>query len=68
MTPKLRFIFATVLVIAAFVAIHSWAAVTKHESAAPIAPKGTIYRPDLWKVLLIGKPASVTCRNDTASG
>jgi hypothetical protein len=50
MTPKLRFIVATVLVIAAFVAIHSWAAVTNHESAAPIAPKETIYRPDLWKV------------------
>ena len=50
MAPILRIIFATVLVIAAFVAINSWAAVTKHESAVPIAAKGTIYRPDLWKV------------------
>ena len=47
---KLGFIFAAVFVVAAFVAINSWAAVTKHESAAPIAAKGTIYRPDLWKV------------------
>jgi hypothetical protein len=31
---KLRFVFATVLVIAAFIALNSWAAVPKHESAA----------------------------------
>jgi hypothetical protein len=54
MTPKphkLAFIFATVLVVATFVAIATWAAVPKHasDSAAPAA-KGTIYRPDLWKV------------------
>jgi hypothetical protein len=50
MAPKLRIIFATVLVVAAFVAINSWAAVTKHESAAPTAAKATIYRPDLRTV------------------
>ena len=51
MTPKLAWIISTVVVIAAFVAINSWAAVPKHESnsAAPIAAKGAIYRPDLWK-------------------
>jgi hypothetical protein len=47
---KLGFIFAAVLVMAVFVAITTWAAVPKHESAAAIAGMGTIYRPDLWKV------------------
>ena len=42
--------FAAVLVMAVFVAITTWAAVPKHESAAAIAGKGTIYRPALWKV------------------
>jgi hypothetical protein len=52
MTPKLALIISTVVVIAAFVAINSWAAVPKHESnsAAPIAAQGAIYRPALWKV------------------
>jgi hypothetical protein len=53
MAPKphnLGFIFAAVLVMAVFVAITTWAAVPKHESAAAIAGMGTIYRPDLWKV------------------
>jgi hypothetical protein len=52
MTPKLALIISTVVVIAAFVAINSWAAVPKHESnsAPPIAAKGAIYRPALWKV------------------
>ena len=50
MAPKLGFIFAAVLVTAVFVAITTWAAVPKHESAAPIAAKGTNYRPVLWKV------------------
>ena len=54
MTPKphkIAFIFATVLVVGALMAITTWAAVPKHasDSAAPIA-KGTVYRPDLWKV------------------
>ena len=46
----LKFIFAAVLVMAAFLAITTWAAVPKphHDSAAPT--KGTVYRPDLWKV------------------
>ena len=47
---KLGFIFAAALVMAVFVAITTWAAVPKHESAAAIAGKATIYRPDLWKV------------------
>jgi len=52
MTPKPALIIATVVVIAAFVAINSWAAVPKHESnsAASIAAKGAIYRSDLRKV------------------
>jgi len=54
MTPKphkIAFIFATVLVVGALMAITTWAAVPKHasDSAAPIA-KGTVYRPGLWKV------------------
>jgi hypothetical protein len=54
MTPKphkIAFMFATVLVVGALMAITTWAAVPKHasDSAAPIA-KGTVYRPDLWKV------------------
>jgi hypothetical protein len=47
---KLGFIFVAVIVLAAFLAITTWAAVPKHESAAPIAGKGIIYRSDLWKV------------------
>ena len=47
---KLGFIFAAVLVMAGFLAITTWAAVPKHESAAPVAAKATIYRSDLWKV------------------
>jgi len=54
MTPKphkIAFIFATVLVVGALMAITTWAAVPKHASdlAAPIT-KGPVYRPDLWKV------------------
>ena len=62
MTPKLAWIIYTVVVIAALVAINSWAAVPKHESnsAAPIAAKGAIYRPALWKVYEFnGAPGSV---------
>jgi hypothetical protein len=47
---KLGFIFAAALVTAVFVAITTWAAVPKHESAATFVAKGAIYRPDLWKV------------------
>jgi hypothetical protein len=50
MAPKLALIFSTVIVIAAFVAINSWAAVPKHEWAAPTAAKATIYRADLRNV------------------
>jgi hypothetical protein len=47
---NLGFIFAAALVMAVFVAITTWAAVPKHESAATFVAKGAIYRPDLWKV------------------
>ena len=53
MTPKphkLAFIFATVLVVAAFLAIATWAAVPKQASDSAAPTKATIYRPDLWKV------------------
>jgi hypothetical protein len=38
------------VIVAAFVAINSRAAVPKHESAAPIAAKGATYRADLRNV------------------
>jgi hypothetical protein len=44
----LAFVFGIVLAMAVL-GITTWAAVPKHESAAPGA-KGTVYRPDLWKV------------------
>jgi hypothetical protein len=44
----LAFVFGIVLAMAVL-GITTWAAVPKHESAAPAA-KGTVYRPDLWKV------------------
>jgi len=53
MTAKPRnlgFIFVAALVTAVFVAITTWAAVPKHESAATFVAKGAIYRPALWKV------------------
>jgi hypothetical protein len=48
MATKLRFIFATVLVMAAFLAINSWAA-GKHDAAGHIAAAGT-YRANLWNL------------------
>jgi hypothetical protein len=53
MTPrpsKAAFIFATVLVLAAFVAITTWAAVPKPHSEAAAPGKASVYRPDLWTV------------------
>jgi hypothetical protein len=53
MTPKpskAAFIFTTVLVLAAFVAITTWAAVPKPQSDLAASGKATIYRADLWKV------------------
>jgi hypothetical protein len=47
---KLGFIFAAVLVMAAFVAITTWAAVPKSHTDSAAPSKETIYRPDLWKV------------------
>ena len=53
MTPKpskAAFIFATVLVLAAFVAITTWAAVPKPHSDSAAPGNAAVYRPDLWKV------------------
>lgn len=53
MTPKprrLAFIFVTVLAMAGLLAITTWAAVPKPHSDSVAPTKGTIYRPDLWKV------------------
>jgi hypothetical protein len=47
---KAAFIFTTVLVLAAFVAITTWAAVPKPHSDLAAPGKATIYRSDLWKV------------------
>jgi len=48
MATKLRFIFAAVLVMAAFIAINSWAA-GKHDAAGYTAAAGS-YRANLWTV------------------
>lgn len=53
MTPKptkTTVIFAAVLVVAAFVAITTWAAVPKPHSESAAPGKAAIYRADLWKV------------------
>jgi hypothetical protein len=53
MTPKpskAASIFATVLVIAAFVAINTWAAVPKPHSDLAAPGKAGVYRSDLWMV------------------
>lgn len=53
MTPKptkTAFIFAAVLVFAAFVAITTWAAVPKPHSEPAVTGKASVYRPELWKV------------------
>jgi hypothetical protein len=53
MTPKpskAAFIFAAVLVLAAFVAITTWAAVPKPHSDVSALGKAAVYRADLWKV------------------
>lgn len=53
MTPrptKTAFIFVAVLVLAAFVAITTWAAVPKPHSESAAPGKAAIYRADLWKV------------------
>ena len=52
MAPKLRFISATVLVMAAFLAITTGAAGPKHAagSIAPVPAKAANYRPDLWRL------------------
>ena len=48
MGTKLRVIFAAVLVMAAFIAINSWAA-GKHDEAGHVAAGGS-YRASLWNV------------------
>jgi hypothetical protein len=51
MAPKrLAFVFATVLGMAVFLAITTWAASPKPQSDSAASAKGTIYRPDLLKV------------------
>jgi hypothetical protein len=53
MAPKPRkfaFIFAAVFVIAALLAINTWAAVPKSHDDSSAPAKRTIYRPDLWRV------------------
>jgi len=53
MTPKpskAAVIFATVLVLAAFVAINTWAAVPKPHSDLAAPGKASVYRPELWMV------------------
>lgn len=53
MTPRpttTAFIFAAVLVLAAFVAITTWAAVPKPHSDLAAPGKAAVYRADLWKV------------------
>jgi len=53
MTPKpskAAFIFATILVVAAFVAINTWAAVPKAHSDSAAPGKAAVYRPDVWLV------------------
>jgi hypothetical protein len=53
MTPKptkTTVIFAAVLVVAAFVAITTWAAVPKPHSESAAPGKAAIYRADLWNV------------------
>jgi hypothetical protein len=45
---KAAFIFAAVLVLAAFVAINTWAAVPKPHSESAAPGKTAVYRPDLW--------------------
>ena len=53
MTPKpskAAFIFATVLLIAAFVAINTWAAVPKPHGDLSAPSKASVHRSDLWMV------------------
>ena len=48
---RLAFILATVLAMAVFLAISTWAAGPKQVgSAAPVPGKAVNYRADLWKV------------------
>jgi hypothetical protein len=47
---KAAFIFATVLVLAAFVAINTWAAAPKPHSDLAAPGKASAYRSDLWMV------------------
>jgi hypothetical protein len=48
---KLAFIFATVLVVAAFITINTWTAVAKHENGwKALSAPGTIHRSGLSSV------------------
>jgi hypothetical protein len=44
------FVFGIVLAMAVFLAIATWAASPTPESDSAAPSRGTIYRPDLWKV------------------
>ena len=47
---SLGFVFGVVLAMGVFLAITTWAASPKPHSDSAAPAKGTIYRPDLWKV------------------
>jgi hypothetical protein len=47
---SLTFVFGIVLAMAVVLTITTWAASPKPESGSAALAKGTIYRPDLWKV------------------
>ena len=49
---RLAVIFATVLAMAVFLAISTWAAAPKHagSSTMPVLAKAVNYRAELWKV------------------
>jgi hypothetical protein len=47
---SLGFVFGVVLAMGVFVAITTWAASPRPQSNSAAPAKGTIYRPDLWKV------------------
>ena len=51
MAPKLAFIFATALLVAAFITINTWAVVAKHEDGwRALSATGTIHRSGLVNV------------------
>jgi hypothetical protein len=47
---SLGFVFGVVVALGVLLAITTWAASPKLQSDSAAPAKGTIYRPDLWKV------------------